>query len=253
MFFAGVDLLSKFTSHFTTAVSRMELARLSLEAGKIAETKSAFIPATQYLKTGISLLDLTDRWTTHYELCLELHTKAAEVGRTYGDYQSTIRLIEETITHARSFKDKLKVVYVKAFVLAGQQRLKEAYNACVEVLKELGVRMPSNPKMIHVLIEYAHTKRLLKGRKPRDLMMSLPQISDETHNVSLRFLDAASIFAWSADLTDHTTMFFLRMMRLTLKHGLCKYSPLCSVRMGWSSLHSEIAKEATNLDGSRWS
>jgi len=225
MFFAGVDLLSKFTTHFATADSRIELARLSLEAGKIAETKSAFIPATQYLKTGISLLDLTDRWTTHYELCWELHTKAAEVGRTYGDYQLTLRLVEETMTHARSFKDRLKVAYVKAFVLAGQQSLKEAYNVCVEVLKELGVLMPSNPKTKHVRIEYAHTKRLLKGRTPRDLMMSLPQISDEMHNVSLLFLHAASIFARHADLAAHTTMVFLRMMRLTLMHGLRKYSP----------------------------
>jgi predicted ATPase len=232
MFFAGVDLVSKFTSHFTTAESRIELARLSLEAGKIAEMKSAFIPATQYLKTGISMLDPTDRWTKNYELCLDLHTKAAEVGRTYGDCHATLCLVEETISHARSFKDKIKLLYVKMFVLAGQQKLVEAYKVCLGVLKELGVRMPSNPKTIHVLIEYAHTKRLLKGRKPRDLMLSLPQLSDELHIISLLFLDAAGMISWSADLEEHTSMVFLRMMRLTLKHGLCKYSSFAFATYG---------------------
>jgi len=231
MFFSGVDILSKFASHFLDTKPRIELARLSLEAGKIAESKSAFIPATKYLETGISMLDEADRWSEHYELCLELHVKAAEVGRTYGAVQSTLALVEETLNNARSFEDKLKVLHVKMYVLAGQNRLSEAYKASIEVLRELDVKLPSNPKTISLIVEYMKTKRQLKGRKPQD-MLSLPRISDEMAIETMHFLNAAAIFAWHADRETVASFVFLRMMRLTLKHGICKFSPFALATFG---------------------
>ena len=231
MFFAAVDLFSKFASHFSDAEARVELALLCLEAGRIAEIKSAFLPATRYLKIGITMLNPADRWTKHYDLCLELHTKAAEVGRTHGDFVSTLALVKETLNHAKCFKDKLRVLHVKTYVLAGQDKLLHAIDACREVLKELGVNLPSNPKNIHVLIEYVMTKRLLKRRKPR-VLMSLPLISDEMQTQAILFLNAAAIFAWHADLETVASFVFLKMMRLTLKHGLCKFSPFAFATFG---------------------
>jgi predicted ATPase len=231
MFFAGVDLLTKFASQISDEGSQVELARLSLEAGKKAELKSAFIPATHYLLEGIKLLDPTNRWTEHYELCLELHIKAAEVGRTYGDFQETLALVEEILAHGQCLKDKLRALLVKAYVLGGQHKLLEAIDTCRGALRLLRIWLPSNPKRIHVLVEYARTKRILKGRKAHDLL-SLPRTSDEMKIEAIRFLNAASVFAWHADLESVASFLFLRMMRLTLKHGLCKFSPFVVATFG---------------------
>jgi predicted ATPase len=231
MFFTGVDLLTKFASQVSDEGSQVELARLSLEAGKKAELKSAFIPATNYFLEGIELLDPTNRWTEHYELCLELHIKAAEVGRTYGDFQETLALVEEILAHGQCFKDKLRALLVKAYVLGGQNKLLDAIDTCRGVLRQLRICLPSNPKTIHILIEYARTKRILKGRKAHDLL-SLPRTSDDMKIEAIRFLNAASIFAWHADLEGVASFVFLRMMRLTLKYGLCKFSPYVVATFG---------------------
>jgi predicted ATPase len=231
MFFTGVDLLTKFASELSDEGSQVELARLSLEAGKKAEQKSAFIPATNYLLGGIELLDPTSRWTEHYELCLELHIKAAEVGRTYGDFHETLALVKEILAHGRCLKDKLRALLIKAYVLGGQYKLLEAIDTCMGTLKQLGIRLPSNPKTFHVLFEYAKTKRILKGRKAHDLL-SLPRTSNEMQIEAIRFLNAASIFAWHADLETVASFVFLRMMRLTLQNGLCKFSPFAFATFG---------------------
>jgi predicted ATPase len=231
LFFAGVDLLTKFASQASDEGFRVELARLSLEAGKRAEKKSAFLPSKNYLLGGIQLLDPTNRWTEHYELCLELHIKAAEVGRTYGDFHETLALVEEILAHGQCLKDRLRALLIKAYVLGGQNMLLEAIDTCMGALKQMGIRLPSNPKTFHVLFEYARTKRILKGRKARDLL-SLPRTSDEMEIETIRFLNAASIFAWHADLENVASFVFLRMMRLTLKDGLCKFSPFAFATFG---------------------
>jgi predicted ATPase len=230
-FFAGVDLLTKFASQVSDEGSQVKLALLSLEAGKKAELKSAFIPATNYLLGGIALLDPTNRWTEHYELCLELHIKAAEVGRTYGDFHETLALVKEVLAHGRCLKDRLRALLIKAYVLAGQYKLLEAIDTCKGALKQLRIRLPSNPKTFDVLFEYARTRRLLKGRKAHDLL-SLPRTSDEMNIEAMRFLNAASIFAWHANLETVASFVFLRMMRLTLKNGLCKFSPFAFATFG---------------------
>jgi predicted ATPase len=196
MFFAGVDLLMKFSSHFSTPESRIRLAQLCLEAGKRAEVKSAFIPATGYLKAGIELLDRETRWTDHYELCLELHVKAAELGRTYGDCNVTLALINETVREAKCFDDKVRVFRTKAFVLGGLDKLPEAIQACKEVFSELNISLPDNPSTAAILMEFAKTKTLLKGRKAGDLVLTLQPMVDNVQEQAMEFLHASIIFAW---------------------------------------------------------
>jgi hypothetical protein len=101
---------------------------------------------------------------------LELHIKAAEVGRTYGDYHETLALVKEILTHGRCLKDKLRALLIKAYVLGGQYKLLEAIDTCMGALKQLGIRLPSNPKTFHVLFEYAKTKRILKEEEAHDLL-----------------------------------------------------------------------------------
>jgi histidine kinase len=134
LFFAGVDLLTKFASQASDEGFRVELAMLSLEAGKKAEMKSAFLPSTNYLLGGIQLLDPTIRWTKHYKLCLELHIKAAEVGRTYGDFHETLELVEEILAHGQCLKDKLRALLIKAYVLGGQHTSSLRRSKHVQVL-----------------------------------------------------------------------------------------------------------------------
>jgi predicted ATPase len=139
--------------------------------------------------------------------------------------------VEEILTHGQCLKDKLRALLVKAYVLGGQHKLLEAIDTCRGVLRQLCIWLPSNPKTIHVLIEYARTKIILRGRKAHDLL-SLPRMSDEMKIEAVRFLNAASIFAWHANLESVASFVFLRMMRLTLKFGLCNFSPYVFATFG---------------------
>ena len=98
--FTITDLLnSKADSLTEDSARRTELVTLNLRSGKTAFTASAFGPAAQYLKEGISLLP-QNNWQTHFDVSLELYSTAAEAQYCIGDFIQSKEYCDEVLNLA---------------------------------------------------------------------------------------------------------------------------------------------------------
>lgn len=154
MLCTAVDLLNKGKDTISTLDGRVELAALNLSAGRREISRSAYTHAGHYLLAGIELLDVATRWDKQYDLCLELHTRAAEVARAYGDFFLSIKLVSELLANARSREDRLRASMVRVYILGTQENMDGAIRDCIGVLATLDVRLPPKPSAIRVLREY---------------------------------------------------------------------------------------------------
>ena len=87
------------------------IARLNLETGKKAMRMSDYDAAYIYFDTGIRFLR-EKHWEQNYELSLELSDLAAKCALTNGDIAHFKLSSQQVVENARSFEDKLNVVYL---------------------------------------------------------------------------------------------------------------------------------------------
>jgi predicted ATPase len=82
MLFAGVDNLNYVPLAILEKDKGMSIEKLidwNRQAGKKAAARSALVSAASYLQKALKLLSskVADRWTSHYELCLDLYVETA--------------------------------------------------------------------------------------------------------------------------------------------------------------------------------
>src|SRR4028118_1731715 len=138
----GVELI-------TQEAQREQLARLNLVAGKKAKAAIAYAAAVECFNMGRELLT-ENCWQNQYELTLALSTKAAEAAYLSGDFDQMKKLASVVENCAKTLLDKVKVYEVQIQAYIAQNKLLEAVNTALQVLKLLGVEFPSkaNPSDI---------------------------------------------------------------------------------------------------------
>eukprot|EP00984_Skeletonema_dohrnii_P025146 scaffold14259_cov134-Skeletonema_dohrnii-CCMP3373.AAC.4 len=109
------------------------VANLNLQAGKKAMEMSDFVLAYSYFDNGISFLR-KKHWEEHYKLSLELFDLAAKCALTNGDIVSLNLLSEQVIAYARSYEDKLNVLYLFTCALGCSSRLPDSIEKSIEIL-----------------------------------------------------------------------------------------------------------------------
>jgi predicted ATPase len=228
----AVDQLNRGSRHIQDEDTRTKLAKLNLDSAKRAGLKSAYTLAADLLNKGIRLLNPRTKWLKNtYDLCLELYTSSAEMECSLGNFENCDERVEAILARAHSIDEKLRAYYVLLDTLGIRRRLDEGINTGTEVLSLIGERLPRRPGMMKVLVELAKTKRAIKGRKSRDLS-SLPMIKEARPIATMRILGSIALFAWHSHNNNLLTFVFLRMTRVTLTQGLCKYSPFAFAAFG---------------------
>ncbi|MEG4911022.1 AAA family ATPase, partial [Microcoleus sp. F8-C4] len=180
----GVELI-------TQSAEREELAQLNLVAGKKAKAATAYSAAVEYFKIGRELLT-TNSWESQYQLTLTLHEEAAEAAYLNGDFDGMQRLTDIVLQQAISLLDKVKVYEVQIQAYMAQNKLQEALNAGLQVLKQLGVEFPNSPNPSDIGQALGETAAILSGRRIEDLI-DLPQMTDPHQLATIRLL--SSIFS----------------------------------------------------------
>ncbi|AFZ07480.1 multi-sensor signal transduction multi-kinase [Oscillatoria nigro-viridis PCC 7112] len=168
-----------------------ELAQLNLVAGKKAKASTAYAAATEYLNSGRELLTINS-WESQYQLTLTLHEEAAEAAYLNGDFDRMQRLTDIVLQQAISLLDKVKVYEVQIQAYMAQNKLQEALNAGLQVLKQLGVEFPNSPNPSDIGQALGETAAILSGRRIEDLI-DLPQMTDSHQLATIRLL--SSIFS----------------------------------------------------------
>ncbi|MEG4988740.1 AAA family ATPase [Microcoleus sp. BR0-C5] len=218
----GVELISQ-------SAEREQLAQLNLVAGKKAKASTAYAAATEYLNVGRELLT-TNSWENQYQLTLALHEEAAEAAYLNGDFDQMQKLADLVLQQAISLLDKVKVYEVQMQAYMAQNKLQEALNTGLQVLKQLGVEFPSEPNPSDIGQALGETASILSGTRIEDLI-ELPQMTDPYKLAAIRLL--SSIFAPAFTATPELVpLAVCKQIDLSVQYGNALVSPFAYANYG---------------------
>ncbi|MCP4133631.1 MAG: AAA family ATPase [bacterium] len=198
------------------------LARLNFKAGIRAKTSTAYEPALIYLRTGIELLE-GDCWEKQYDLALSLYQEAVEAAYLATRYDEMDLLSEQILEHGRGILDKVKVYEITALAFFGQNRLQEATDTGLEILKFLGVHFPKETRMHHILFNFLKTALTLHRARKKSLT-NLPEMKDEKMLAVMRILSGITSTAYLS-ASELFSLIIFKMIRLSIKYGNAEFSP----------------------------
>ncbi|HEY9698904.1 MAG TPA: AAA family ATPase [Trichocoleus sp.] len=220
--FEIVDHLNLGIELITDEAERIEIAKLNLTAGQKAKAALANAMAIEYLQAGLELLvDLS--WDTEYELTLSLHTEAAEAAFLSGDFAAMQRLVEIVRTHAKKLLDIVKVYEVQIQAYMGQNKLLEALNTGLQVLKQLGIEFPDSPNPSDIGQALGATAAILSGTRTAELI-DLPEMTDPYHLAAIRILSSIFSPCYSA-MPSLVPLTVCKQVDLSIQYGNASVSP----------------------------
>jgi predicted ATPase len=218
----GVELI-------TQEAQREQLAWLNLVAGKKAKAATAYAAAVECFNIGRELLT-ENCWQNQYELTLALSTKAAEVAYLSGDFDQMKKLAAVVENCAKTLLDKVKVYEVQIQAYIAQNKLLEAVNTALQVLKLLGVEFPSQVNPSDIGQALGETASILNGKRIEDLI-DLPQMSDPYKLAAIRLL--SSIFAPAYIAAPALLPLTLcKQVDLSVQYGNASVSPFAYANYG---------------------
>ncbi|MEG4012425.1 MULTISPECIES: trifunctional serine/threonine-protein kinase/ATP-binding protein/sensor histidine kinase [unclassified Microcoleus] len=218
----GVELI-------TQEAQREQLARLNLVAGKKAKAATAYTAAVEYFNIGRKLLT-ENCWYNQYELTLALSTKAAEAAYLSGDFDQMDKLASVVENCAKTLLDKVKVYEVQIQAYIAQNKLLEAVNTTLQVLKVLGVEFPSQVNPSDIEQALGATASIFKGKRIEDLI-DLPQMSDPYKLAAIRLLSIIFTPAYIA-APELVPLTVCKQVDLSVQYGNASVSPFAYANYG---------------------
>ena len=239
------------------AVGRDELAKLNLLAGKKAKASAAYKPALKYFQFGIGLLDeevgsrgdkgektpdffqnsttspsphlrvsasprlpispSPSSWQRNYDLTLALFVEAAEAAYLSGDFEQQDKLTAVVLQQANKLLDKVKVYEVRIQAYIAQNKLTEAVQTALAVLKLLGVKFPSKPSKLQICQGLVATKLALVAKRIEDLV-NLPPMREPNKLAAMRILSSVMSAAYFA-MPELMPLIVFKQVNLSIKYG----------------------------------
>ncbi|MEG4319180.1 MULTISPECIES: AAA family ATPase [unclassified Microcoleus] len=195
---------------------REALAKLNLKAGRKARSSTAYVAATIYIQTGIELL--TDNsWKSQYELTLNLYVSATEAAYLNGDIDRMEQMAQVVLQNAQTILDKVKIYEIQITSLTTHCHLLEAIAVGRDVLKQLGVELPTEPDEAFIGKGLQALAKQLQGRQIEELA-DLPVMTDFQTQAAMQLL--ARLFApISAGMPGLMPILSLTMVSRSIKFG----------------------------------
>lgn len=160
--------LSAGTDIVTDESERLQMARLSVDAGNDARRKAAFSIALRHFQTG---LDLVSQSKADRDLVSNLSVGATEAAWLCGD-ERIGDLLRRASLDGSTLVDRARLTTVEMKLgLAGYGGLRpeNALQHGLEMLQELGIELPKRPSNAGVLNALLRTRRRLADHSIQDL------------------------------------------------------------------------------------
>ena len=218
---------------------REEVAKLSLEAGKLSMYKSAFYPALEMIQRAtVHLQKMQDPWVNAYDLSLDVWTLLSEVSVRLGKFEEAERGVKEVLDNARSLEDKFQAqqVMIRCEVSSNHRDYSKGADLLKDILLDYDIKFP---KKLLPGQQFLETKKF-KARLGDDLesLMDLPRLDDdnESDRKYHHIIALLSMLATCAYMVPEkrSLAFFActRALNTSIKHGVCSATALCL--SGWS-------------------
>jgi predicted ATPase/class 3 adenylate cyclase len=205
----GLDLMK-------SKKEKLIAAKLNLSAGIWSKKSISYKEALHFLKVGISCLP-DQPWENHYSLTLALYIEAAEAAYLSGDFGDMDRYCGIVLEKAITILDKIKIYEIKILYLSDQNKLLDAVQIGITLLKNLGVKIPAKPTIMHLLVRLGYLQLLLRKKDPLDFL-KLPLMSDQNLRAAMRILALITPAAYLTGTCLYQVI-TVQMLILSLKHG----------------------------------
>ncbi len=201
---------------------KIELAMLNLKAGQKAKAAAAYSDAKKFIEIGIEHLS-PDSWQDLYELTLSLHNENGELAYLTGRFDQLAPTVDLIQSNARSIYDQMRIYMTQIEAETAQYHVVEALDIGLEILRDLGFEIPTQPNAEDIQRLNDKFSGLLTSN-PLEQIACLPQMSDE------RALAASSLFAsiMSTSYIINPPLFPIISYNgaiLTLEYGLDVWAP----------------------------
>ncbi|CAJ1947283.1 unnamed protein product [Cylindrotheca closterium] len=231
--FACVDQMLQSEEQMFLMVKRnykIRIVNWFLRAGQSAMTLSAFGVANRYLRTGVQLLadDPKAAFRDHYESSVLMYSTLAQSELSAGRVEESRKLAETVLEESRLQKDKQTASITLFRCFTAESRMKEQLDFAIDLLAAAGLKIPKDPNVIQVKLEWEKTK---SGIKNAEEVLALPHATDKGIDFCY---DIMTDLVLTSDAPGRLFSCFAtaRMVQMTLKHGLSKFTPLIFILVG---------------------
>jgi predicted ATPase len=209
---------------------REAVASLCYHAGFRAARSSSFRVASEYFNLGIDLLG-DKGWRESYDLALSLRNAASEMSMCSGDFELMDAHIKSILLNARLFRDSIQARATKIYSFGmSDARQSEAVREGIDVLRHLGVRIPSKSTRLRLTVELVGVRRILRN-KTDNFFLRMPTLSNPEKRSCLQILSLVYQNALFAT-PDLVPFVILRMIKITIDHGMSEFASVAFANFG---------------------
>lgn len=216
-----VELMSVGIEYLQSDSERQQLAQLCLQAGQQIRHTCSFVSATDYMERGIALLSAR-RWQDQYTLSLALYNAAADLAYCHGNHERVTFLVDEVKANARTSLDQLQACMTSMLSLDAVEKSVEAIAIGFGCLARLGYPLPRGKFQMDR--DFGKTQRALQ-KVSQQQILDLHTMEDANLEGAMKVLEMLHTLGCTT-CPDLTPLLGSKMVRLTLKHGLCQTSPI---------------------------
>ena len=197
-----------------------ELAKLNLQAGKMAKAASAFEAAKTFFQTGCNTLPAPS-WEENYPLSFALSLNLGEAEYLNGNNDEALAIFDMIIPKTHTLLEQCLVNELKMTCLRMKNDLSAAYNLGVETLQSLGMEFEAYPDDDFLASELAKTKAMIGG-SIADLA-NLPTLTDPLLLAAHRILKELFPIAY---FTNPNAQFLcaMKFVQASIEYGNCRIS-----------------------------
>ncbi len=218
----GIDTISQ-------PIEKTQLATLNLTAGCKAKAANSYEAAVRYLRVAMELLP-ADCWQNQYNLTLAIYESTAEAEYLNINYEDSRKLVDIVLQQAKNLIEKVNVYEMQIQSYTVQNKVVEALNTGLKVLKLLGIDFPQNPNLLNILAGLIDTKMSFGLKRIEDLA-NLPEMTDPNKQAALRILSRILSTAIQAK-PQLVPLLTFTMVKLCIQYGNSSYASIAYVFYG---------------------
>jgi len=220
--FTIVNQLNQGISNIVTSEEKTRLQELNVMAGNKSLISSAYEAALGFFQIAVLFLP-EHSWESNYDSTLKLYTNRAQAEYLSKEYDAAEKTFDIISTKAKDTLDKIQIFELKSSMYVSQNRMLDVLVILKHALKLLGLNLPKNPGELSPLPDIIQFKLKL-GKRPIPDLANLPISNDQNYLAIMRLLNACVAASFLAQPALFPVI-VLKMVRLTLKHGLSPLSP----------------------------
>ncbi|WP_185601988.1 helix-turn-helix transcriptional regulator [Paenibacillus sp. 598K] len=168
---------------------REQLARINLQAGKLAKATAAHVQALELLQKGIKLVE-AEGWSRYGELYAELLLESSECQYCCGYFDRAEHVLKELLGWEKAPQRRARIYVIQMTMCAYRKRDGQAAKIAIHALAELGLKLPAAPSRLGMAAEMLRTRAYL-ARRPQQLEQG-PTSDDPIHLAMADIITLAS-------------------------------------------------------------